>query len=469
MRWPALIGILLCGAAAGADMEPQSAPLPRIVEAHFREADTGALRTLRFTEEVVVHAVHQSRRPAPPWDRSHGVRHYAIGFEPRRFAAEVRIREAGGYDFHHRLALDEGGGFVASFIEGYRRELEPDAWSPHTADVFRRTPAWIILELTLSGGPRLAPVGGEPKLTRFESSAGPLVLQFDSDGKLRCTRWEEGGVRVEARFDKYRWKGGIAVPEKVTLYWRGERVNNIRVRNVAVNAPIEPLLQPPADLPLLEMPAAAGARDFSVRELADGVWFIGESVNYQLFVELEHHVVALGSVAGVGKRIEALRERIGDKPVRQAVITHHHSDHLEGVAELVEAGVVELLTVPQHAAVVREAAGGAQDVELQLVRGSKTLDGGVRSIRIIDIGPNVHSEHMLVAYLPKEKLLWSADLFVQPPERPLRAGIEPIRDLAEAIEVHGLDVELLVDPHSPRINTISELRESVKKNPNRGH
>ena len=438
--------------------------LSRVVEAHFGQIAAGDLATLAFSEDVVVHAVGQSRRPGPPWDVSGGVRHYAVDFVRERFAAEIRVREAGGYDFHHRLVLDGSSGFVAAFIDGYRRALDAQAaWPSSTADVMRRTPAWIVRELAAAAPEDFARPDAGRRL-RFTSFAGPLELEFGPDWRLSSSRWKDGEATVEARFENYRRVNGLAIPGRVTLYWRGQLVNDVRVRDVAVNEPIEPYLEAPRELPLLEMPDAAGARDFAVREIAEGVWFIGEQVHYQLFVEQADHVVALGSVAGVTKRLTALRERIGDKPLCYAVITHHHDDHLEGVAELVEAGAV-LLVAPTHADVVRQAAGDAKEPRLVLVRGSETLGSGVNLVRVIDIGPNVHAEHMLAAWLPERKILWSADLFVQPPERPVRAGIEPIRDLAAAIDMHGLDVERLLDPHSPRINSIADLRESVRKAP----
>ena len=438
--------------------------LSRVVEAHFGELAAGDLETLSFFEDVVVHAVGQSRRPGPPWDASGGVRHYAVDFLRERFAAEIRVREAGGFDFHHRLVLDGDSGFVASFIDGYRRALDAQAgWPSSTADVFRRTPAWIVRELAVAAPEDLAPPDAGRRLF-FTSSAGPLELEFGPDWRLSRSRWDGGEAPVEARFENYRRVNGLAMAARVTLYWRGQLVNDIRVRDVAVNESIERYLEAPRELPLLEMPDAAGARDFAVREIAEGVWFIGEQVHYQLFVEQDDHVVALGSVAGVTKRLAALRKRIGHKPLRYAVITHHHDDHLEGIAELAEAGAV-LLVAPTHAEVVRQAAGEAQEPELMPVHGSTLIGSGDRVVRVIDIGPNVHAEHMLAAYLPEQQILWSADLFVQPPERPVRAGIEPIRALAEAIDTHDLDVERLLDPHSPRINSIAELRESVRKTP----
>lgn len=454
---------MLSGPAQAAGSATFEELVPAIVDAHFGSVRPDRLETLSFSERVVVHAAWQSRRPDPPWDRSRGERTYAIGFEPRRFAEKARIREAGGYDFHYQAVLDGELGFLASFIDGYQRALEPGAeWSSRTADVFRRTPSWIVRELAVAEHADVESDDARGSVIRFESSVGPVVLGFDDTLRLRHTRWQDGDATSEFQFDDYRWSSGIATPRKTTLYWRGERVNDIRIANVVVNEPIEDLLLPAEELPLLDMPDATGARDFGTRELADGIWLIGEGVNYQLFVEYDDHVVALGSVGGVGKRLEALRELIDDKPVRYAMVTHHHSDHLEGVRALVDAGAT-LLVAPAHASVVSDAAGDGRNVQLELVRGRKTLGHGSRSMQIIDIGPNVHAEQMLVAYLPAEKILWSADMFVQPPERPLRTAIKPIRDLAEAIEAHGLDVERLVDPHSPRINTIADLWESVAK------
>ncbi|HET7293357.1 MAG TPA: hypothetical protein VFM88_13105 [Vicinamibacteria bacterium] len=43
------------------------------------------------------------------------------------------------------------------------------------------------------------------------------------------------------------------------------------------------------------------------------------------------------------------------------------------------------------------------------------LKDGTRSIELIDIGPNPHAKEMVIAWLPKEKLVYQGDLFFVPP------------------------------------------------------
>ena len=96
------------------------------------------------------------------------------------------------------------------------------------------------------------------------------------------------------------------------------------------------------------------------------------------------------------------------------------------------------------------------------------VDAGGRfpeQVGLIDIGPTPHSEHILVAYLPDEGILFEADHFTNPINGRMPPAQPVTKHLAKMIDKLGLDVKTIVGSHSPRIATIEDLRKSLALEP----
>jgi hypothetical protein len=83
-------------------------------------------------------------------------------------------------------------------------------------------------------------------------------------------------------------------------------------------------------------------------------------------------------------------------------------------------------------------------------------------VELYDIGPNPHANEMIVAYLPKEKILFEADML-----NPLANGTIPIAQdvtisFAERLQQLGLQIEKIYNVHG-RPATPEELRASIEK------
>lgn len=114
---------------------------------------------------------------------------------------------------------------------------------------------------------------------------------------------------------------------------------------------------------------------------------------------------------------------------------------------------------------MRAAATDADSLKLQFVEDRYVFDDGSRKLEIIDIGPTPHVEHLLVAWLPEEGILFEADHFPNPTNGQM-APAQPVTvRLAEAIEEQGLDVKIIVGTHSPRIASIDDLRSALALRP----
>ena len=204
---------------------------------------------------------------------------------------------------------------------------------------------------------------------------------------------------------------------------------------------------------------------------------------------------SLAVIAEVGRLVP-------DKPIQYVVNTHHHFDHAGGLRTYLSQGTT-IVTHESNKQYYLDILFHPAPRTLQPDRMSRynpmywisrrpapieTVDGDVRRtgkyvvtdgeqileiIRIQDmayeLGDNslrqgIHSEDMLIAYLPKERILINADLYSPPaPDRPAPAVPTPgMRTLYENIRKLRLDVERHAPIHG-RVGTHDEFVELVTR------
>src|SRR5688500_5269117 len=90
------------------------------------------------------------------------------------------------------------------------------------------------------------------------------------------------------------------------------------------------------------------------------------------------------------------------------------------------------------------------------------LSGRQAVVEIYDVGPNPHANEILVAYLPKEKILFQADLLNAAPNGAIPIAQDSTISFSERIQQLGLQVEKIYGVHG-RVATPEELRTSIEK------
>ncbi|MDZ7642865.1 MAG: hypothetical protein U5K76_00635 [Woeseiaceae bacterium] len=280
---------------------------------------------------------------------------------------------------------------------------------------------------------------GDYDVLAFLMTVGPAItMYFDKKSHLlrRSERLLPGIGLVRYDFAGYETVDGVAVSRKLRFYLNGNF--NMERQHVAirVNEPLDEWLV--VDENLAAIPELT-PDPLTRQEVANGVWLIGGSGTYAMFVDMGDYVFAVGGTAGIPERIASLRKVIGDKPIRFGMVTHHHFDHVLSVAPYAaEAATVMGATV--HEPIVRRAAGDGEALRFEGVDGRRTPEAGDRVIEIIDIGPTAHTEHLLVAYLPAEGILFEADHFALPGVGPVPPAVSSTRSLAEVLARSGLSV-----------------------------
>jgi glyoxylase-like metal-dependent hydrolase (beta-lactamase superfamily II) len=443
-----------------------SAVIDAAVEAYGGAEAITKLNTLEQKGHFTTFATNQSRVPGPPWDQNEVQNFSAVDFANRTFVGKNK-GSGGGFDFDGSQIIKGAEGWQVDYLAGTVTPIAAPDFDTTAGPLIRVTPALLVKQLlerrqTSHWLGEVEFNGRTHDVVTLVMEVGPaLSLYFDRETHMlnRSERVLPPFGQVDYRFTDYETIDGILFSKTFKLYVNDEP--NVYIDNLStvINQPIEQHTALPADLEMLEAGPAAPT-DVLLQEVADGVYFAGAGATYVMFVDMGDYVAAVDGTAGVPERIAALREKVGNKPIRYGVMTHHHNDHVLGVPAYEAEGAV-ILGLQQHAAVIRGAAADGEALKLEFVNDKYVLEGGGHTLELHDIGPTPHAEHILVAYLPKEGVLFEADHFVNPANGRMPPAQPVTRHLANAIDKLGLDVKIILSSHSPRIASIDDLNKSL--------
>jgi glyoxylase-like metal-dependent hydrolase (beta-lactamase superfamily II) len=435
------------------------------IEAHGGDALLSGLETMIVRQRSINHAVGQSLGTEPPWDTSEGTGYDAIDLANSVYVNR-NISSGGGFQNDGGTIINGDDSYQLNYRSGTVATIAEPDFQTASGPFVRVTPALLLR--TLNDRRANAHYLGETevdgvvyKVIGFSMTVGPAIsLYFDKDtNRLHYSeRVFPGFGLVEYIFDDYETVDGIAVNNTFTLRLNGDINLEREILAVEINEPLDSLLE--IDETLVSIPPVS-PDPLSRQEIDEGVWLIGGNGTYAMFVDMGDYIFAAGGTAGIPDRIASLREVIGDKEIRYGMMSHHHFDHVLGVPDY-EAEGAALIAATEHERVVRNAAADGESLKIKTVDGRMTLKGD-RRVDIIDIGPTAHSEHLLVAYLPNEQILFEADHFGLPQSGPVPPAGDATRSFARALQRLELDVEKILSAHSPRIATPDDLETALGK------
>lgn len=277
-----------------------------------------------------------------------------------------------------------------------------------------------------------------------------------------------GDVAIETTFADYQDVDGLKLPARLTTKMDTLTTADIRVTRQAVDADVGDLAAPPAATTAAKT-AVPPQPNVVVEEVAKGVWLMGGQTHHSVVVEFDDHLMLIEAPneARTLAVIAKARELRRGKPVTQVVNSHHHFDHSGGI----RAAISEGLTVITHKANAKffedlaarsrtiapdALAKNPKPLKLETVDDELILKDGTREVRLYHIAGNPHGDAMLMAYLPRERLLVEVDAFSPGAQAQPYAA-----NLLENVKRRNLRVDRIVPLHGA-IAPFSDLVKAVQ-------
>ena len=292
-------------------------------------------------------------------------------------------------------------------------------------------------------------IGSGSEYTLFIDKASGLISKM--------ARQHPSAGEISYAFSNHRKSDGVSFAQDLYFTVGGQTRLVSVMRNIKVNPQLEEAFQQPTGF--TNWGELVSSSKLTVHKLAPNVYHAGKDRSFTLFVDTGDYFIASGGHQGLKESFQAVKDFAGvDKPLNYMISTHHHNEHLPALNEAVELGA-KLVTVNAHvAAIERSLSKKIIDKELTLVTGKASLGNG--AVEIYDIA-TMHADNYLLVYVPAAKLIFAEDHY----ETQLKTALPRVhKDMVifrEAVEALGIDVETLIDGHTPRQLTINEFQTAT--------
>ena len=215
----------------------------------------------------------------------------------------------------------------------------------------------------------------------------------------------------------------------------------------------------------LSVRQATFAPRVEVQKLGDGVYLMGGGSHNSVAVEFKNYIAVVEAPLDEKRSLAVIEEivkLIPDKPIRFLVNTHQHFDHIGGLRTYAHIGATTITHQKNYALYQHDILNYTprtlypdllaiyppteltEGYMYETVRENYHLTDGVRDMHISYVQPLAHAEGMLMAYLPKEKIVIEADLFDPPAQGPATPAN---RSFYNHVQRLGIDVQTIVPIH----------------------
>jgi glyoxylase-like metal-dependent hydrolase (beta-lactamase superfamily II) len=300
-----------------------------------------------------------------------------------------------------------------------------------------------------------------------------------------------GDMHIVATYSGWKDFGGAMAPTKIVQTRGGWPFFEVDVTSAKANPPdVATLAAAPAPAAGRGGPGggapgggagrggAPPALTVTNEKLGEGVYRLttGPGSYDSILVEFRDHLMILEAGQSEARALAYIAEAkkmVPNKPIRYVMNTHPHSDHTGGLPAMVAEGAT-IITHRNNQAFFEKAlntprtllddtlAKNPKKARVEAVADKKVYSDGTRTVEMYHISPAPHSNGLMVAYLPKEKVLFQGDFSLPAPGQP---GNDHVKALVPALEKLKLvDFERYINVHtSAEPQTKAELWKAAGK------
>jgi glyoxylase-like metal-dependent hydrolase (beta-lactamase superfamily II) len=261
-----------------------------------------------------------------------------------------------------------------------------------------------------------------------------------------------GDMHIVADYSDWRDFGGFMAPTEIVQTRGGWPFFEVDVTAAVANPPDLARL---ASEPQNRRAAVEGGRrpaplNVTAEKLGDGLYRLttGAGSYDSLIVEFDDYIMMLEAGQSEARALAYIAEAkklMPGKPIRYVFNTHAHSDHTAGLPALVAEGAT-VITQANNKEFLERAlntprtllddtlAKNPKPANVEAVEEKKVYSDGSRTVEMYHVYPVPHSNGLLVAYIPREKVLFQGDFSVNPGQ----PANDHVKALVPALEKLGL-------------------------------
>ncbi|HEX8737897.1 MAG TPA: MBL fold metallo-hydrolase [Pyrinomonadaceae bacterium] len=448
----------------------------------------GGLENLRSIQNFSLKAVgdtvqrNQSRRTFYA-ERTPYQINVIVDMKGNRFMQVAQGGYPGGFKYHSGLAVDKTDGVSFDFVRN-TSTARPNI--PPAAIRFRMRwlPQYWVLN-AVERASRLRYLGR----VEFDKRMHNAVSYANEDGAENTLYFDEktnllskfegmgtdvffGDVVFEMIYTGYRNENGHQVPTGRITKTGDELTEELRFEQIAFNTTLsDDKFKAPNGMKAV----ALAPPPQPLNKLTENVYTVNAGGYNVLFVAFKDYIFVMeapGNDNVSRSAIEQIKKTFPDKPIRYIAVTHHHDDHAGGLRTYIAEGAT-LIAAPGEKSFFERIAKSKftidpdtltrnpQPLKIETIAGGKrVLTDGTTTVEIYDIGSGPHTDEMLVAYLPNEKILFQGDLLNRPSNGDYPIANDTTVHFAKWLESKKLAVDKIVAVHGT-VSTMDELRTAV--------
>ena len=288
-----------------------------------------------------------------------------------------------------------------------------------------------------------------------------------------------GDMHILATYMGWKDFGGVMAPSTIVQTRGGWPFFEVAITAAKANpADVATLVPAPA-------PAAAGggqgggapALTVTSEKLGEGLYRLttGPGSYDSVIVEFKDHIMMLEAGQSEARGLAYIAEAkklIPNKPIRYVMNTHPHSDHTGGLPPLVAEGAT-IVTQRNNQEFLEKAlntprtllndtlARSPRKARVEAVSEKKVYSDGARTVEIYHVAPVPHSNGLLIAYIPREKILFQGDFSLPAEGQPANDHVKALVPIVERLK---LDFDRYINVHtSAAPQTRADLWKAVGK------
>jgi glyoxylase-like metal-dependent hydrolase (beta-lactamase superfamily II) len=444
-----------------------------VIDAAVTAMGTAKLQSIQYNGSGSFYATGQAYEPGGPWPR-YTVKKYTMLLN---YTAPAMRQELVRIDDEKPPRGGGVGGYNPKTFQGGIRPAPGDMVEDQTTDGHMEVGAvriWLTPHGFLKGA------AANATTAKTTTDHGKKVVSFSAFGKynikgtINAQNLVEhvetlidvpytGDTLIEGIYSDYRDFGGVKFPMHIVTKEGGYPTLDLTVGEVQPNSQAALDVRAPAQGNAPAGGAVAQAQR-QAEKIADGVWALTPGGEGSILVEFKDYVVIIegpGNDAYTNATLAQVKKMDPDKPIKYVVNTHHHADHAGGLRAYVAEGI-PIITHESHKKYYEEAifknphtinpdrlARAPRAPMLETMKDKRVLSDGDMTVEVYLLPNHLHAVGLLVAYLPKQKLLIQADSYIPRPGAPPLPAPSPYTislvdnvarlklDVARVVHIHG--------------------------------